>query len=104
MNLLKYKEGRYKTMKTNNKNTFEVRQVDGIMFDEGWIWNTSYLVGYFSTSAKNEKRAFIRFLNNKGIYFKKNRTIIDVQDGGYILEVQDRKTKEPLFAAIYKEQ
>lgn len=97
-------KGRYKTMKTNSKNTFEVRQIDGIMYEEGWIWNTSYLVGYFTTSAKDEKRAFTRFLKNNGIVFFKGKTIIDVQDGGFILEIQDRKTKEPLFAAIYKEQ
>ena len=92
-------------MKTNNKNTFEVRQIDAWPdIDNTWTWNMSYLVGYFSTSAKDEKRAFTRFLKKHGITFKKNRTIIDSQNGGDILEIQDRKTKEPLFAAIYKEQ
>ena len=91
-------------MKNNKKYTFEVRQVDAWFYDDSWTWNTSYFIGKMTTSAKDEKRAFIRFLNKKGIYFKKNRTIIDVQDGGSILEVQDRKTKEPLFAAIYCEQ
>ena len=91
-------------MKTNNKNTFEVRQIDAYMYDDSWTWNTSYIIGYFSTSAKDEKRAFTRFLKKNGIVFFKGKTIIDVQDGGSILEIQDRKTKEPLFAAIYKEQ
>lgn len=92
-------------MKTNNKNTFEVRQIDAWMdIEETWTWNTSYLIGYFTTSAKDEKRAFTRFLKKNGIVFFKGKTIIDVQDGGSILEIQDRKTKEPLFAAIYKEQ
>ena len=98
-------KGRYKTMKTNNKNTFEVRQIDAWPdIDNTWTWNMSYLVGYFTTSAKDEKRAFTRFLKKNGIVFFKGKTIIDVQDGGSILEIQDRKTKEPLFAAIYKEQ
>ena len=98
-------KGRYKTMKTNNKNTFEVRQVEAWTDpDSGWYWNNSYYIGAFTTSAKDEKRAFTRFLKNNGIVFFKGKTIIDVQDGGFILEIQDRKTKEPLFAAIYKEQ
>ena len=98
-------KGRYKTMKTNNKNTFEVRQVEAWTDPEsGWYWNNSFYIGSFTTSAKDEKRAFTRFLKNNGIVFFKGKTVIDVQDDGFILEIQDRKTKEPLFAAIYKEQ
>lgn len=90
-------------MKTNNKYTFEVREIDGIMYDDCWIWNTSYLIGYFTTSAKNVKRAFTDYLRKQhNISFKLNRTIIeDEQD---IITIIDRKTKEPLFAAIYREQ
>ena len=92
-------------MKTNNKNTFEIRQVEAwIDPDSGWYWNSSYFIGNMTTSAKDEKRAFTRYLKKQGIVFFKGKTIIDVQDGGSILEIQDRKTKEPLFAAIYKEQ
>ena len=91
-------------MTSNKKYTFEIRQIDAYMYDDDWTWNTSYLVGTMTTSAKNEKRAFIRFLNRQGIHFIKNRTIIESEDGGNILEVLDRKTKEPLFAAIYMEQ
>lgn len=90
-------------MDSKKKYVFEIREIDGWMYDDNWIWNTSYFIGHMKTSAKDEKRAFARYLNKHGIYFKKNRTIIDVQDGGSILEVQDRKTKEPLYVAIYSE-
>lgn len=82
---------------------FDVLDVDAWTDPEGgWTYNQAFTIGHFSTRG-NEKRAFIRFLNKRGIYFKKGRTIIDVQDGGCIYEVQDRKTKEPLFAAVYHE-
>ena len=87
-----------------NKNTFEVREIDAWMdTNETWIYNTSYLIGYFTTNAKDEKRAFTKFLKNNGIVFYKGKTNIDVQDGGCIMEIQNRKTKEPLYAAIYRE-
>ena len=92
-------------MKTNNKNIFEIRQIEAWSDPDGlWTWNNSYIIGYMKTSAKDEKRAFTRYLKKQGIVFFKGKTIIDSQNGCDILEIQDRKTKEPLFAAIYKEQ
>lgn len=77
---------------------FEVREIDAWMDCDGWTWNTSYLVGHFTTNAKNEKRAFCAFLRKNGIAFKINRTLIDFD--GDVYEIIDRKTKEPLYAAI----
>ena len=77
---------------------YEVRQIDAWNSPDGWTWNESYRVGEFRTKARNEKRAFVRFLNRHGIVFKKNRTRIEYD--GDIYEIQDRKTREPLFAAI----
>lgn len=78
---------------------FEVRQIDawGNAVD-GYEWNTSYLVGKFTTHAKSEKRAFCDFLRKNGIVFKVNRTLIEFD--GDVYTIIDRKTKEPLFAAI----
>jgi len=78
--------------------TFEIRQIDAIMYDNEWVHNTSYEMGTMSTTAQNEKRAFTRFLKNLGITFKKNRTLIDFDGDCYT--IIDRKTKEPLFIAI----
>lgn len=86
-----------------SKIKFEVREVDAWKYDDFWEWNTSYFIGTFTTSAKNEKRAFTNFLRKHGIVFKVNRTLIDTQDGGGIYEIIDRKTKEPLYAAIFQE-
>lgn len=81
--------------------TFEVQQVDAIWYDDGWNYSQTWKTGAFQTKAKNLKKAFTRFLRKKGIEFKKSRTIIE--DYGDIIEILDRKTKEPLFCAIYKE-
>lgn len=80
------------------KTRFEVREIDGWFDGDGWYWNTSFSMGNFETSAKNEKRAFMDYLKKRGISFKLNRTLIEFD--GDIYSVIDRKTKEPLFAAI----
>lgn len=81
------------------KTRFEIRQVDAWHDGIWWTYNTSYKLGEMLTSAKNEKKAFANYLKNKhGIVFKKNRTRIEFD--GDIYEITDRKTGEPLFAAI----
>lgn len=78
---------------------FEIRQLDCYMYDDNWTWNTSYLLGTMETKAQNEKRAFTQWMkNHAGITFKPNRTLIDFDGDCYT--IIDRKTKEPLFAAI----
>lgn len=78
---------------------FEVREIDAWMDEEGWYYNQTFHMGEFQTKAKNEKRAFMDYLRNKhGIHFKLNRTLI--VDDGEVMEVIDRKTKEPIICAI----
>lgn len=78
---------------------FEIRQLDCYMYDDGWTWNTSYQLGTMETKAQNEKRAFTQWMRkHAGITFKINRTLIDFDGDCYM--IIDRKTKEPLFAAI----
>lgn len=81
------------------KNRFEIRQLDCYMYEDDWTVNTSYHLGFMYTSAQNEKTAFVRFLNALGIRFLKNRTRIEFDGDTYT--IIDRKTKEPLFIAIY---
>lgn len=81
------------------KNRFEIRQLDSYMYDEDWTINTSYYLGTLFTSAKNEKTAFVHFLNRLGIRFLKNKTRIESDGNSYT--IIDRKTKEPLFIAVY---
>lgn len=82
----------------NNKIKFEIRQLDAWMYEDDWSINDSWHICNFETKAMNEKRAFIRVLNSKGIYFKLNRTLIDFDGDCYT--IIDRKSKEPLFVAI----
>ena len=77
---------------------FEIREVDAWACEEGWVWNSSYRIGVLATKAVNDKRAFIGFLKRHGVVFKKGRTRIE--SDGSVYEVVDRKTGEPLFAAI----
>ncbi len=87
--------------KRMKKFKFEIREIDAWNYgeEEGWIWNTSYHMGDMITSAKNEKRAFTSWMkNHAGITFKPNRTLIEYD--GDVYTIIDRKTKEPLFAAI----
>lgn len=77
---------------------YEIRQVSAWNDSDGWDYNETWHITDFQTKAKNEKRAFVKALNKYGITFKKNRTRIDFD--GDIYEITDRKTKEPLFAAI----
>lgn len=74
--------------------------MDAIMYDDGWMYNDSWELGTFRTEAKNVKKAYTRFLRKNGITFKKNRTIIE--EDSYGMEILDRKTKAPLFCAVYK--
>ena len=82
------------------KYEYEIRQVDAWCDSEGgWNWNTSYFIGTMKTAAKNEKRAFCKWLkDHAGITFRKNRTLINYD--GSVYEIIDKKTKAPLFAAI----
>ncbi|MBP5412259.1 MAG: hypothetical protein J6Y47_03265 [Bacteroidales bacterium] len=85
------------------KYSFEIRQIDAWFYDEQWNYNTTYYIGTMTTQAENIKKAFARYLKKQGIIFKKNRTRIEINDGGCIYEIIDRKTQEPLFCAIYME-
>lgn len=80
------------------KYTFEIRKVDALMEEENcWYWNSSIHYGEYTTTADN-KRAFLNALHNLGIYCKRGKCRV-IEDGEcWILE--DRKTNEPLFAAI----
>jgi hypothetical protein len=79
---------------------FEMRQIDALYYIDGWTWNSSYLIGYMYTKARNEKRAFTRWLRNNGVTFKTNSTRIEYDGHADIYEITDRRTHEPLFAAI----
>ena len=81
------------------KYSYDVREIDAWSDPEsGWIWNTSYHIGTMETAAEDVRRALTAYLKKHGIVFKLNRTII--YDDGSVIEIQDRKTKEPLYAAI----
>ena len=77
---------------------YEIRQLDAWKYEDDWTVNTSYFLGTMKTNARDEKRAFSRFLRKQGIRFKRGRTRI-VFDGDFYT-VEDRKTSEPFFIAV----
>ena len=77
---------------------FEIRQIDAWPDGEAWTYNESFRIGEFSTKAKNVKRAFCRALHGLGVVFY--RGCVVVVDEGDLLEIQNRKSGEPLFVAI----
>ena len=81
---------------------FLVRQLDSWKSGDDlydWDVNNVYNIGEVKTSAKNERRAIVRYLRRQGIVFKKNRTLIEFDGDNYT--IIDRKTKEPIFDAVY---
>lgn len=86
-------------MKEKKKYSYDVREIDAWSdLESGWTWNASYHIGTMETAAEDVRRALTAYLKRRGIVFKLNRTII--YDDGSVIEIQDRKTKEPLYAAI----
>lgn len=76
---------------------YEVRQVDAYLYDDCWTYNTTYLIGTFSTYAEDIPRAIRYYLKSQGITFAKGRTRTEYD--GDVYEIVDRKTGEPLFCA-----
>ena len=77
---------------------YEVRQVDAYMYGDGWTYNTTYLIGTFSTFANDIPRAFRAYLRQQGITFAPHVTVTVYN--GDVYEITDRETGAPLFAAI----
>ena len=81
------------------KYEYDIRQVDAWKDEEEcWYWNNSIHLYHFYTASKDHKKAFLDFLRKVGITFKKGS--IRVEDDGSVYEIVDKKTGEPLFAAV----
>lgn len=78
--------------------TYEVREIDAWMYDDSWTWNTSFIVGTFTTAAQDTARAFRHYLKTQGVTFRRGTTRTEYD--GDVYEIVDRKTGEPLYAAI----
>lgn len=79
------------------KTKYKIKQVDAWAECESWTYNNTFVIGEFSTSAKNVKRVFLNNLHNLGIVCKRGKTV--VYDNGDYLELCERKTGKPLFCA-----
>lgn len=81
-----------------NATAYEIRQIDAYIYDDEWTYNATYRLWDFTTASADVPRAFRRALANLGITFFKGRTRTEYD--GDVYEIVDRKTGEPLFAAI----
>ena len=86
-------------MNGKRKYSYDVREIDAWAdAGTGWTWNSSFHIGTMET-AGDPRQALPDYLRRKhGIIFKRSRTRIEYD--GEVYEIQDRKTKEPLYAAI----
>lgn len=82
------------------RETYEIRQVDALAYDDGWTYNETWHLGTFTT-AGDPARAFRRALAQLGIKFYPGRTVTEYDCSVY--EIVDRATREPLFVAIPEE-
>lgn len=82
----------------------DIREVDAWYYgiDEGWTYNQTFHICSIETKANNIGQAILRTLKKRGIRFKKG-TIRIVDDNNYIIEIQSRKTSEPLYCGIISE-
>ena len=90
------------------KYRFEIREIDAWTEPSpddpndtrpAWTWNSSFYLGEMKTAAENLPRALAAWLKKtRGIVFYPAR--VRYSDDGSIVEIQDRKTGEPLIAAI----
>ena len=83
------------------RETYEIRQVDALAYDDGWTYNETWHLGSFATASQDVPRAFRRALARLGISFYPGRTVTEYD--GDIYEIVDRATRQPLFAAIPEE-
>lgn len=78
--------------------TYEVREIDAWMYDDSWTWNNSFVVGTFTTAAQDTARTFRHYLKTQGVTFRRGTTRTEFD--GDVYEIVDRKTGEPLYAAV----
>lgn len=79
------------------KTKYEIRQIVA-RNDGSWFWNTSWHIGEFKTASQNVNQPFMKALKKLGITFKKGSVYIAYCEE--VLELRNRKTDEPYFAAI----
>ena len=84
-----------------NATTYEIRQVDAIAYDDGWIYNESWHLGSFVTTSNDVPRAFRAALRRLGVTFHPGRTRTEYDVDVY--EIVDRESGEPLFCAVPEE-
>lgn len=85
---------------------YELRQVIATP-DEcgGYYWDSSYHLSSFSVeNYANIKRAFLRALHLHGVKCVPGKCRVDNIDGGDILELVERSTGRPLYAAIFEKE
>ena len=89
-------------MKNTEPITYEIRQVDvwGNK-EDGYTYNQTWRIGTFTTAEQDARRAFRRALARLGVTFKPYSTV--AVDDGTVIEIIDRATGAPLFAAIPEE-
>ena len=82
----------------------DIREVDAWYYgvDEGWTYNQTFHICSIKTKANNIGQAILRTLKKRNIRFKKGTIRVD-ESTWNIVEIQNRKTGEPLYCGIISE-
>lgn len=81
----------------------ELREIDAWRDEDGgWIWNDSRVIedGLYLQESELKPRKLLQYLRKWGYLSPYSKGRVRVEDCGDIIEIQDRKTGEPLLALI----
>ena len=93
----------------NSNNVYykaELRSIDAWHdIDGGWTWNASYMLedGIFLHDSQLTTRRILHHLRNMGYLSAASKGKVTVCHEWPLLEIQDRKTGEPLLALMFED-
>lgn len=77
---------------------YELRDVEAWACDDGWTWNNSFHLADYYAEDQDPCTTFIEALEEYGIF--PNWDHVYIADDMDVLELRDKETDEPYFAAI----
>ena len=83
----------------SSKSKYDVREIDAWTDpDGGWTYNETWSLGTLETSGDPGRALRAWLKTRRGITFYRGRTRTETD--GSLFEIVDRKTGQPLFAAV----
>jgi hypothetical protein len=92
-----------------NNDTFykaHLVDIDAWHDGDGWYWNNSFIVerDIFFEDKSLTTRKILNALRKWGYLSNESKGMVTVQDAWPIIEIQNRKTYEPIYALVFNEK